>query len=201
MGGENHRVRISAAFDDILLCLRRLRRIETVAAVPFRIGDLDRVVHAVTGENGASVRLVQMEKGVPGRVSRREYNMDRIVYPVTVRDYHCLAGVDRRQDAIFEGFAPGVSCPFWPVAVFGFMKQILGVGKGGHPAPVHKLGVPANVVHMHITKSTDSGVAPIRVMSSRKGPSFICHGMVSGRFLWLPTQVSTKMVCRDVLMK
>ena len=81
--------------------------------------------------------------------------MDCIVYPMAIRDHHGLAGFDHRQDAIFEDVLPGVPGTFWhvvhfPMGVFGFVKQVLGVGKRGDPPPILQLCVPAHMVHMQM---------------------------------------------------
>ena len=112
-------------------------------------------MHAVAGKDGASVCSIQMKKGMSGRVSRRGFDMDCIVYLVAVRDHHGLAGFDHRQDAIFEDVVPGISGTFrhvahFPMGVFGFMKQVLGVGKRGDPPAILQLCVPAHVVHMQM---------------------------------------------------
>ena len=60
MRGQDDRVGVGAAFDDLAAFCGRLRGIVAISAVASGIGDLEGVVHTVARENGFATARLQM---------------------------------------------------------------------------------------------------------------------------------------------
>ena len=155
MGGEHDGICIRASFNDFPARCRRLRRVEAIAAVPFGIGHLNRMVHAIPGEDRAAVRAVQMQECVARRMAGRRFDIDGVFQLVAVRDHHRLACLDDRQDAVVVSLTPRITGAFrhfcgFPMGILVFMEQVLGVGEGRDPAAVLEFRVPTDMVDMQV---------------------------------------------------
>ena len=60
----------------------RLRRIGVLRKIPVRIVDLQQVVPHITNKSCALTLALQLEKHVPGRVTRSGVNLDKFAEPM-----------------------------------------------------------------------------------------------------------------------
>ena len=121
---------------------------------PLGMQHLDRIMQSVADQDRAASAGVDRQRLVARRVPRHRHHLNAVADVEPTVDNVGIAGIDHGLDAVFVcdlGARIGPETAAHQPVQFVFVEQITRLGKGGHPAPVRHLRVPADVVGMKVT--------------------------------------------------
>ena len=194
--------------DDLAARSGRTRHVGTERRAPVRIGDLDRMVKTIAGEQRAFAAALQIDADMAGRVVGAGFQPHMIVDGEIAFDQIGLARLDHRQNAVFEAAVNAHRILFaLPMFIFQLVKNIPGIGKCRHPTAIFQPRVPADMIYMqmraqHMRDGSENNTPPV-ADQKEIGQGAQELDVLAGekaRGLSLPTQVSTRITCRPVRM-
>ena len=128
MRGENNRVGLRMAIDELSPGFARAVLVVTKTAVPLGMRALHRVVHQVAGKDRVFAAGRQIEANMARGMPWRGLDPKGVVYRVIAVDEQRLAGVDDRRHAIAKTAFIGARAPaplvlvLRPIGVFGSVE-------------------------------------------------------------------------------
>src|SRR5262245_3910705 len=105
MGREDQPASIGILLEKIDAGLARHVRIDAEPRAPFRIAELQRMVHQVGGEERLTAARAKAEHLLPRRVTVRRLDREVALQRVSISDQLRLPALDDRQHAVGEELA------------------------------------------------------------------------------------------------
>ena len=181
--------------------LCRQRRIDAEARAPIRLPTLQWMMHDVGDKHDLAFSAARDAHTEHSRRVSRRWTKGQAVAEIGVHLDQILTrpvSEDRRQLSVHlrpAGSSRWFTCGI-PSAPFDARKDILGVGEGRHPAAVVEPGVPADVIDVQVRAQHVVDVLGGQASAARLQPGPVQHveARRPGRSLWLPTQVSIRIV-------
>src|SRR5882724_1862488 len=154
--GEDERVRIRGAGENLPAGASRLLRVLTEAAVPMRFHDLHRIVHDVTNEYRAIRARRDVEYGTSRSVTGSRDQGEVLVDGEATAPQVRLPRIVDRRDAVLVGILID-QCTLGllfvervPELEVCIGEEVGGVREGRNPLAVLQHGVPADMIQMEV---------------------------------------------------